>query len=74
MPKALLTFLSNHSLKSKNWKLHLLIIFIGLILDQSTKYWAVKEFSLPSGDINYAYTIQIAGEWMRFRLVYNSAN
>ena len=47
------------SIKSRNWKVHLLIIFLGAILDQATKVWAVKEFSHTSGAINYNHTIQV---------------
>jgi len=58
-------------MKTKNWKLHLLIILLGLALDQSAKIWAVKAFSSPSGEVNYQQTKKIVGDWVQFRLVYN---
>jgi signal peptidase II len=58
-------------MKTKSWKLHLLIILLGIALDQSTKIWAVKTFSSPSGEVNYHHTMKIAGDWIQFRLVYN---
>ncbi|MFC1584109.1 signal peptidase II [Fibrobacterota bacterium] len=62
----------DNNLRSKNWKAHIIIIFLGLLSDQITKIWAVKEFSFPTGRINYQHTIQVIGEWVQFRLVYNS--
>ena len=43
-----------------------------LALDQATKYWARVRFSLPDGQPDYMRSIGILGDWLRFRLVYNT--
>jgi len=59
-------------LRGKAWKFHLGIVLLGWFADQLTKFWAVKKFTLPSGDIDYLHVQQIIGELIQFRLVYNS--
>ena len=41
-------------------------------LDQATKYWARKTFSLSDGFPDYGKAFHVLGEWLQFRLVYNS--
>ncbi len=43
-----------------------------LALDQATKFWARMRFSLPGGQPDYAQSLAIVGDWVRFRLVYNT--
>ena len=57
--------------QTKNWKLHILIVLVGIFLDQSTKLWAVKTFTAPSGEVNYQHKVEVIGEYVQFRLVYN---
>ncbi len=59
-------------LKEKNWKLHLIVVILGLVADQITKLWAVAKFSLPDGNIDYYKVQQVIGELLQFRLVYNT--
>jgi signal peptidase II len=42
-----------------------------LLADQLTKIWARHQFSLPSGEPDYFRSLQVVGEWVQFRLVYN---
>lgn len=53
-------------------RLHAAVFVAGLLLDQITKYWARARFSLPGGEPDYFDTIPVLGEWLQFRLVYNS--
>ncbi len=42
-----------------------------LALDQASKYWARVRFS-PDGHPDYFQSIPILGDWLQFRLVYNT--
>jgi signal peptidase II len=48
----------------------LLLLF--LVVDQLTKWWARAAYSLPDGEPDYFKVTPILGEWLQFRLVYNS--
>jgi len=48
-------------------------LFTGVFaLDQATKFWSRTVFSLPNGEPDYFKTLQVLGDWLQFRLVYNS--
>jgi signal peptidase II len=50
----------------------LLVLIFGLIADQYTKHLARLNFSLPGGEPDYFHVKRILGEWLQFRLVYNT--
>lgn len=50
----------------------ILIILITLAADQYTKHLARLHLGLPNGDPDYFKFKQIFGEWLQFRLVYNT--
>jgi signal peptidase II len=50
----------------------LLLLVIALLVDQYTKYLARLNFSFPGGEPDYFKVKQIIGDWMQFRLVYNT--
>lgn len=52
--------------------LRLLLLTVTLIADQVTKYAARAKYSLPDGEPDYFKVTQVLGEWLQFRLVYNS--
>ena len=52
------------------WRLSLLLV--SLAADQYTKYLARANFGFPGGEPDYFKVKQILGEWLQFRLVYNS--
>lgn len=52
--------------------IRLLVLVVTLVFDQYTKFLARQNFGLPSGEPDYFKVKQIFGEWLQFRLVYNS--
>lgn len=48
------------------------LILATLTFDQATKYVARLRYSLPDGDPDYFKVTRVIGEWLQFRLVYNS--
>jgi signal peptidase II len=52
------------------FRLGLLLGVLGL--DQASKYWARVRFSLPNGEPDYFQSIPVLGNWLEFRLVFNS--
>ena len=50
----------------------LLLVVVALIADQVSKYMARKNFGLPGGEPDYFHIKQVLGEWVQFRLVYNT--
>jgi signal peptidase II len=56
---------------SRTLRAHAAIFAAVLIVDQLTKFWARARFSLANGEPDYTDFISVAGEWLRFRLVYN---
>lgn len=52
--------------------LRLLLLAVTLVADQVTKYMARAKYSLPDGEPDYFHVTQVIGEWLQFRLVYNS--
>jgi signal peptidase II len=50
----------------------LIVVLLGIVVDQYTKYLARANFSLPSGEPDYFKLKHILGEWLQFRLVYNT--
>src|SRR3954469_24348930 len=52
------------------WRLGL--VLLTLIGDQYTKFLARRNFSFPGGEPDYFRIKQIIGEWVQFRLIYNS--
>jgi signal peptidase II len=58
------------SLRGDAWRLFL--VLVTLVADQVTKYAARAHYSLPDGTPDYFKVTQVAGEWLQFRLVYNS--
>ena len=61
---------SRRSLKGEANRLILLLV--ALAADQCTKYLARQNFGLPDGTPDYFKVKQILGEWIQFRLVYNT--
>ena len=55
----------------KNWKLHTVIVLIGVAIDQWTKFLAVSAYALPNGEPDYAKYTAVLGDFLHFRLVYN---
>ncbi len=49
-----------------------MLLILALIADQVTKYLARQNFGLPDGTPDYFKVKQIVGEWIQFRLVYNT--
>lgn len=49
-----------------------LLVLATLAADQATKFVARAQYSLPDGTPDYFKVTQVAGEWLQFRLVYNS--
>ena len=43
-----------------------------LALDQAAKHWARVRFSAPGGHPDYFQSIRVLGDWLQFRLVYNT--
>lgn len=56
--------------KINTLRFHLILILVGIVLDQVTKLWAVARFTNAEGFPNYQ-KIQIIGDYLRFNLVYN---
>lgn len=56
--------------KINTLRFHLILIVVGIVLDQVTKLWAVARFTNAEGFPNYQ-KIQIIGDYLRFNLVYN---
>jgi signal peptidase II len=53
--------------------LGLALLFLGtLAVDQYTKYLARANFGLPGGEPDYFKIKHIIGEWLQFRLIYNT--
>ncbi len=50
----------------------LLLLLSTLAFDQITKYLARRHLGLPNGEPDYYKFKQVFGEWLQFRLVYNS--
>ena len=50
----------------------LVILVVALIVDQYTKYLARLNFGFPGGEPDYFKIKQVVGEWIQFRLVYNT--
>jgi signal peptidase II len=50
----------------------LLLLIVALVIDQYTKFIARQNFGLPNGEPDYFKVHQVIGEWLQFRLVYNS--
>lgn len=60
---------------SKTWRNRVwlaVLLLVTLILDQYTKYLARINFGFPDGEPDYFKIKQVLGEWLQFRLVYNS--
>jgi signal peptidase II len=49
-----------------------LVLIAGIVVDQWTKHLARANFSLPGGEPDYFHIKRILGEWLQFRLVYNT--
>ncbi len=49
-----------------------LVFGLGIIADQVTKHMARANFSFPGGEPDYFRVKPILGEWLQFRLVYNT--
>jgi signal peptidase II len=49
-----------------------LLFFVTLIIDQYTKYLARVHFGLPGGEPDYFKIRHVIGEWVQFRLIYNT--
>lgn len=58
------------TLRGDAWRL--LLVLVTLAADQVTKFVARAQYSLPDGTPDYFKVTQVAGEWLQFRLVYNS--
>ena len=56
--------------KINTLRFHLILIVVGVVLDQLTKLWAVARFTNESGFPNYQ-KVQIFGDYFRFALAYN---
>jgi signal peptidase II len=52
--------------------LRMILLVITLVADQVTKYLARLHFGLPGGEPDYFKIKQVLGEWIQFRLVFNS--
>lgn len=50
----------------------LILLLATLAADQLTKWWARAAYSLPDGEPDYLHVTRVLGEWLQFRLVYNS--
>jgi signal peptidase II len=48
------------------------LVLLTLAVDQVTKYLSRAHYSLPNGDPDIFKVTHIIGEWLQFRLVYNS--
>lgn len=49
-----------------------LLLLLTLAADQYTKYLARIHFGLPGGEPDYYNVKQVIGEWIQFRLIYNT--
>ena len=56
--------------KINTLRFHLILIVVGVVLDQLTKLWAVARFTNEAGFPNYQ-KVQIFGDYFRFALAYN---
>ncbi|MDQ3002040.1 MAG: signal peptidase II [Fibrobacterota bacterium] len=57
------------------WRAHLglgVLFLITLVIDQYTKHLARVNFGFPDGEPDYFKIKQVFGEWLQFRLIYNS--
>jgi signal peptidase II len=50
----------------------LALLLVTLVTDQVTKYLARVNFGLPNGEPDYFKVMQVVGEWVQIRLVFNS--
>ena len=50
----------------------LLLVIFGIASDQYSKWLVRAHFILPDGSPDYFKTIPVIGEWLQFRLVFNS--
>jgi signal peptidase II len=50
----------------------ILMLLFSLLVDQYTKYLARLNFGLPGGEPDYFKVKQVIGEWIQFRLVFNT--
>lgn len=50
----------------------LVVLVVALIVDQYTKFLARANFGFPGGEPDYFKIKQVVGEWIQFRLVYNT--
>jgi signal peptidase II len=48
------------------------LLAVTLAVDQWTKFLARANFGFPDGDPDYSKVKQVVGEWLQFRLIYNS--
>ncbi|MDB5048705.1 MAG: lipoprotein signal peptidase [Fibrobacteres bacterium] len=60
---------------SPTWRSRLglsILLLITLIVDQWTKYLARMNFGFPGGEPDYFKVKHVIGEWLQFRLIYNT--